>query len=114
MHHQQAGYQGMWSKYEVLAIEQTINLPLKGEGIEIVTYVVDTLGYNKLMTGHLELATDLGKAWLSKRGHADTGIPRNTLELFSPQALEPRRCGDCSRIPTNNTGSSAGLVDRYY
>uniref|UniRef100_A0A671FTQ8 Adenylate cyclase type 10 n=1 Tax=Rhinolophus ferrumequinum TaxID=59479 RepID=A0A671FTQ8_RHIFE len=60
VHHQQAGYQGMWSKYEVMAIEQIINLPLKGEGIEIVTYVVDTLGYNKLMTGHLELATDLG------------------------------------------------------
>lgn len=84
VHHQLAGYQGIWSKYEVMAIKQIINLPLKGEGIEIVTYVADTLGYNKLLAGHLELAIDLGKGWLSKRGHADSSnTQKYTAIVFS-------------------------------
>lgn len=101
----------MWFKYEVMAMEHIFNLPLKGEGIEIMTYVADKLGYIKLITGHLDLAIELGKGWQSKRGHANTRIPRNILELFSSQALEPRRCGHCSRNLTDNIGSSAGLVN---
>ncbi|KAM5203243.1 adenylate cyclase type 10 isoform 2-T2 [Hipposideros larvatus] len=60
VYRQLAGYQGMWFKYEVMVIEQIINLPLRGEGIEIVTHVADTLGYIKLMTGYLDVAIDLG------------------------------------------------------
>uniref|UniRef100_A0A8C8X9J1 Adenylate cyclase type 10 n=1 Tax=Panthera leo TaxID=9689 RepID=A0A8C8X9J1_PANLE len=60
LHHQLAGYQGVWYKYEIMAMEQIFNLPLKGEGIEIVSYVADKLGYTKLLMGHLDLAIDLG------------------------------------------------------
>ncbi|XP_032147386.1 adenylate cyclase type 10 [Sapajus apella] len=60
LYHQLAGYQGVWFKYEVMALEQIFNLPLKGEGIEIVAYVADTLVFNKLIMGHLDLATELG------------------------------------------------------
>ncbi|XP_004589196.2 adenylate cyclase type 10 isoform X4 [Ochotona princeps] len=55
-----AGYRGMWFKYEVKAMEQITNLPLKGEGIEIVAHVADRLSYLKLMMGHLDLAIALG------------------------------------------------------
>lgn len=68
LHYQLAGYQGVWFKYEVMAMEQVFSLPLKGEGIEMVTYVADTLGYIKLIMGHLDLAYDLGKVWLGKKG----------------------------------------------
>ncbi|XP_012584365.1 PREDICTED: adenylate cyclase type 10 [Condylura cristata] len=60
LYHQLAGYQGVWFKYEVMAMEQIFSLPLKGEGIEIVSYVADTLSYIKLIMGHLDLAIDLG------------------------------------------------------
>ncbi|XP_058512268.1 adenylate cyclase type 10 [Ochotona princeps] len=55
-----AGYWGVWFKYEVKAMEQITNLPLKGEGIEIVAHVADRLSYLKLMMGHLDLAIALG------------------------------------------------------
>uniref|UniRef100_A0A8C8XAY2 Adenylate cyclase type 10 n=1 Tax=Panthera leo TaxID=9689 RepID=A0A8C8XAY2_PANLE len=74
LHHQLAGYQGVWYKYEIMAMEQIFNLPLKGEGIEIVSYVADKLGYTKLLMGHLDLAIDLGKGCLGKKGHADTKL----------------------------------------
>ncbi|XP_044905386.1 adenylate cyclase type 10 isoform X3 [Felis catus] len=60
LHHQLAGYQDVWYKYEIMAMEQIFNLPLKGEGIEIVSHVADKLGYTKLLMGHLDLAIDLG------------------------------------------------------
>ncbi|XP_029789204.1 adenylate cyclase type 10-like [Suricata suricatta] len=60
LHHQLAGYEGMWFKYEIMAMEQIFNLPLKGEGIEIMSYVAHKLGYTKLLMGHLDLAIDLG------------------------------------------------------
>ncbi|XP_078212463.1 adenylate cyclase type 10 isoform X2 [Callithrix jacchus] len=60
LYHQLAGYRGEWFKYEVMALEQLFNLPLKGEGIEIVAYIADTLVFNKLIMGHLDLATELG------------------------------------------------------
>lgn len=72
LHHQLAGDQGVWFKYEIMAMEHIFSLPLKGEGIEIVAYAATMLGHTKLMMGHLELATDLGKGGLSKRGHAAT------------------------------------------
>ncbi|XP_072686567.1 adenylate cyclase type 10 isoform X2 [Canis lupus baileyi] len=60
LYHQLAGYQGMWFKYEIMAMEQISSLPLKDSGIEIVSYVADKLGYTKLLMGHLDLAIDLG------------------------------------------------------
>ena len=39
-----AGYQDVWFKYEVMAMKQIFNLPLKREGVEIMTYVADRLG----------------------------------------------------------------------
>ncbi|NP_001075622.1 adenylate cyclase type 10 [Oryctolagus cuniculus] len=60
MYHHLAGYQGVWFKYEVKAMEQIFNLPLKGEGIEIVAYVAGKLSYIKLMMGYLDLAIELG------------------------------------------------------
>ncbi|XP_070447598.1 adenylate cyclase type 10 isoform X5 [Equus przewalskii] len=72
LHYQLAGYQGVWFKYEVMAMEQVFNLPLKGEGIEMVTYVADTLGYIKLIMGHLDLAYDLGS-----RAHKMWALLRN-------------------------------------
>ena len=60
-----AGYQDVWFKYEVMAMKQIFNLPLKREGVEIMTYVADRLGYIKLLMGHLDLAIDLGKGWLA-------------------------------------------------
>lgn len=61
-----AGYRGVWFKYEVKAMEQITNLPLKGEGIKIVAHVADRLSYFKLMMGHLDLAIALGKDWMAK------------------------------------------------
>ncbi|XP_037681356.1 adenylate cyclase type 10 [Choloepus didactylus] len=72
LYHQLAGYEGMWFKYEVMAMEQIFNLPLKGQGIEIVAYVADTLGHIKLMMGHLDLAIDLGS-----RAHKMWALLRN-------------------------------------
>ncbi|XP_008573802.1 PREDICTED: adenylate cyclase type 10 [Galeopterus variegatus] len=60
LYHQLAGYKGVWFKYELMAMEKIIDLPLQGEGIEIVAYMADTLGYIKLVTGHLDLAIELG------------------------------------------------------
>ncbi|XP_017723080.1 PREDICTED: adenylate cyclase type 10 isoform X4 [Rhinopithecus bieti] len=60
LYHHLAGYQGVWFKYEVMAMEQIFNLPLKGEGIEIVAYVAETLVSNKFIMGHLDLAIELG------------------------------------------------------
>ncbi|XP_064226781.1 adenylate cyclase type 10 [Aotus nancymaae] len=60
LYHQLAGYQGEWFKYEVMALEKILNLPLKGEGIETVAYFADTLVFNKLIMGHLDLAIELG------------------------------------------------------
>nr|XP_014980645.2 adenylate cyclase type 10 isoform X6 [Macaca mulatta] len=60
LYHHLAGYQGVWFKYEVMAMEQIFNLPLKGEGIEIVAYVAETLVFNKFIMGHLDLAIELG------------------------------------------------------
>lgn len=73
LYHHLAGYQGVWFKYEVMTMEHIFNLPLKREGVEIMTYVADTLGYIKLLMGHLDLAIDLGKPWLVKKELADTG-----------------------------------------
>lgn len=42
-------------------MEQLLNLPMKDEGIEIMAYVADTLGHIKFLTGHLDLAIELGK-----------------------------------------------------
>ncbi|XP_053461947.1 adenylate cyclase type 10 [Nycticebus coucang] len=71
LYYQLAGYQDVWFKYEVMAMEQILNLPLKGEGIEIVAYMADTLGYIKLIMGHLDLAIELGsrahKIWAHLR-----------------------------------------------
>ncbi|XP_015441669.1 adenylate cyclase type 10 [Pteropus alecto] len=60
LHHQLAGDQGVWFKYEIMAIEHIFSLPLKSEGIETVAYAAATLGYTKLTMGHLDLAIDLG------------------------------------------------------
>lgn len=68
LHHQLAGYEGVWFKYEVLAVEQLFNLPLKGEGIEIITYAAYMLSYIKFMMGYLDLAIDLGRGQLGKKG----------------------------------------------
>lgn len=101
----------MWFKYEIMAIEHIFSLPLKSEGIETVAYTAATLGYTKLMMGHLDLAIDLGKGSLSTRSHAATCDTLKQTRAFSPQAHEPRRCGHCSGTPTNSTESSAGSVD---
>lgn len=105
-----AGYQDVWFKYEVMAMKQIFNLPLKREGVEIMTYVADRLGYIKLLMGHLDLAIDLGKGWLVKKGPANA-ITRTILELFCSQVLEPTRCGHCFGIPINTIWSSAGFVN---
>ena len=91
-------------------MKQIFNLPLKREGVEIMTYVADRLGYIKLLMGHLDLAIDLGKGWLVKKGPANA-ITRTILELFCSQVLEPTRCGHCFGIPINTIWSSAGFVN---
>ncbi|KAI5127386.1 Adenylate Cyclase Type 10 [Manis pentadactyla] len=77
LHHQLAGYEGVWFKYEVLAMEQLFNLPLKGEGIEIITYAAYTLSYIKFMMGYLDLAIDLGS-----RAHKLCALLRNPNECY--------------------------------
>ncbi|KAM6217259.1 adenylate cyclase type 10 [Rhynchocyon petersi] len=72
LHHQLAGYEGVWFKYEIMAMEQIFNIPLKGEGIEIVAYVAETLSCIKLIMGHLDLAIELGS-----RAHKMWALLRN-------------------------------------
>ncbi|KAM4860383.1 adenylate cyclase type 10 isoform 1-T4 [Thomomys bottae] len=72
LYHQLTGYQGMWFKYEIMAMEHILNLSLKGEGIEIVAHVADILGYNKFIMGHLDLAIELGT-----RAHKMWALLRN-------------------------------------
>ncbi|KAI4579396.1 hypothetical protein MJT46_000764 [Ovis ammon polii x Ovis aries] len=67
-----AGYEDVWFKYEVMAMKQIFNLPLKRESVEIMTYVADRLGYIKLLMGHLDLAIDLGS-----RAHKMWSLLRN-------------------------------------
>lgn len=98
----------MWFKYEIMAIEHISSLPLRGEGIETVAYAATMLGHTKFMMGHLELAIDLGKGSLSKRGRAATCDTRKQTRAFSPQAHEPRSCGRCSGTPRSSTEASAG------
>lgn len=68
MYHYTAGYQGMWFKYEILVIEHLMNLPINTEAIEVIAYVADKLGHIKFITGHLDLAIELGKGWLGEKG----------------------------------------------
>ncbi|KAM9692794.1 adenylate cyclase type 10 isoform 2-T2 [Dama dama] len=72
-----AGYQDVWFKYEVMAMKQIFNLPLKREGVEIMTYVADRLGYIKLLMGHLDLAIDLGS-----RAHKMWSLLRNPSKHY--------------------------------
>ncbi|XP_060040565.1 adenylate cyclase type 10 isoform X2 [Erinaceus europaeus] len=72
LYHQLTGHASLWFKYEIMAMEQVYNLPLKGEGIEIVAYVADRLSYNKFFMGHLDLAFDLGS-----RAHKIWSLLRN-------------------------------------
>ncbi|EGW08788.1 Adenylate cyclase type 10 [Cricetulus griseus] len=60
LYHHLAGYQGLWYKYEILVVEQLLNLPMKAEAIETIAYVADTLGHIKFLMGHLDLAIELG------------------------------------------------------
>ncbi|EPQ16622.1 Adenylate cyclase type 10 [Myotis brandtii] len=60
LHEQLASQHIMWYKNEIMAMEIILNLPLKAEGIEIMAYMADTLGCNKYLMGHLDLAIDLG------------------------------------------------------
>lgn len=53
-------------------MERVFRLPMTDVGSGIVAYVVDALGYMKVTMGHLDLAIDLGKGWLSRMGGADT------------------------------------------
>ncbi|XP_037362443.1 adenylate cyclase type 10 isoform X2 [Talpa occidentalis] len=96
LYHQLAGYQGVWFKYEVMAMEQIFNLPLKAEGIEIVSYVADTLSYIKLIMGHLDLAIDLGsrahKMWTllrnpKKHRHVLCWLSRSIFLKSRPKQL---------------------------
>ncbi|XP_021006174.1 adenylate cyclase type 10 isoform X1 [Mus caroli] len=72
LYHHLAGYQGVWFKYEILVMEQLLNLPLKGEAIEIMAYTADTLGHIKFLMGHLDLAIELGS-----RAHRMWSLLRN-------------------------------------
>lgn len=78
LYHHLAGYQGVWFKYEILVMEQLLNLPLKGEAIEIMAYTADTLGHIKFLMGHLDLAIELGKGRQGKRTHKVTCSTPNT------------------------------------
>uniref|UniRef100_A0A6I8PF78 Adenylate cyclase type 10 n=1 Tax=Ornithorhynchus anatinus TaxID=9258 RepID=A0A6I8PF78_ORNAN len=60
LHSQLAGYQGIWFKYEIMAIERTFQLPLRGKGVEIVALVTDKLSYIKHLMGYLDLSIQLG------------------------------------------------------
>ncbi|KAK7806947.1 hypothetical protein U0070_009440, partial [Myodes glareolus] len=72
LYHHLTGYQGVWFRYEFLVMEQLLNLPMKDEGIEIMAYVADTLGHIKFLTGHLDLAIELGS-----RAHKMWSLLRN-------------------------------------
>ncbi|KAM4824450.1 LOW QUALITY PROTEIN: adenylate cyclase type 10-like [Urocitellus parryii] len=72
LYHQLAGCQGMWFKYELMAMEQIVNLPLKGEGIEIVALMASRLAHIKYIIGHLYLAIELGS-----RAHKLWSLLRN-------------------------------------
>ncbi|ELW67239.1 Adenylate cyclase type 10 [Tupaia chinensis] len=60
LYHQLRNCQGVWFKYEVMAVEKTFHLPLKAEGIQVMAYVADTLSYMKFILGCLDLAIELG------------------------------------------------------
>ncbi|XP_003767448.1 adenylate cyclase type 10 isoform X1 [Sarcophilus harrisii] len=60
LHSQLAGYQGLWFKYEVMAIENVFNKPLNRETVEIIAYVAEKLSYIKYMMGYLDLSIQLG------------------------------------------------------
>ncbi|KAK1329495.1 hypothetical protein QTO34_011685 [Cnephaeus nilssonii] len=66
-----------WYKYEIMAMEMILNLPLKAEGIEIMAYMADTLGSNKFLMGHLDLAIDLGS-----RAQKMWGLLRNPYKQY--------------------------------
>uniref|UniRef100_A0A8C2LIM8 Adenylate cyclase type 10 n=1 Tax=Cricetulus griseus TaxID=10029 RepID=A0A8C2LIM8_CRIGR len=72
LYHHLAGYQGLWYKYEILVVEQLLNLPMKAEAIETIAYVADTLGHIKFLMGHLDLAIELGS-----RAHRMWSLLRN-------------------------------------
>ncbi|XP_051003725.1 adenylate cyclase type 10 [Acomys russatus] len=72
LYHYMAGYNGVWFRYEILVMEELLNLPMKGEAIEIMAYVADTLGHIKFIAGHLELAIELGS-----RAHRMWSLLRN-------------------------------------
>lgn len=84
LHEQLASQNNTWYKNEIMAMEIILNLPLKAEGIEIMAYMADTLGCNKYLMGHLDLAIDLGKGWLSQTGHPDiSNTQKSTGIVFS-------------------------------
>ncbi|XP_075396582.1 adenylate cyclase type 10 [Tenrec ecaudatus] len=72
MHNHLVGCEGLWFKYELMVMELIFSLPLKGKGIEIVSYVAETLSYIKLLMGHLDLAIELGS-----RAHKMWALLRN-------------------------------------
>ncbi|XP_075843587.1 adenylate cyclase type 10 isoform X1 [Microtus pennsylvanicus] len=72
LYHHLAGYEGMWFRYEILVMEQLLNLPTKDDTIEIIAYVADTLGHIKFLMGHLDLAIELGS-----RAHKMWSLLRN-------------------------------------
>ena len=61
MYHHLAGYEGVWFRYEILVMEQLLNLPINDDTLEIIAYVADTLGDLKFLIAHLDLAIELGK-----------------------------------------------------
>ncbi|XP_074078020.1 adenylate cyclase type 10 isoform X2 [Macrotis lagotis] len=60
LHSQLAGYQGLWFKYEVMAMENIFNKPLSRETVEIIAYVAEKLSYTKFIMGYLEISIQLG------------------------------------------------------
>ncbi|XP_008060916.2 adenylate cyclase type 10-like, partial [Carlito syrichta] len=77
LYHHLAGCQVVWFKYEVMAMEHIFNLPLKGEGIEIVAHVAGTLGHIKFIMGHLDLVIELGS-----RAHKMWALLRNPNQHY--------------------------------
>lgn len=88
-----------WYKYEIMAMEMILNLPLKAEGIEIMAYMADTLGSNKFLMGHLDLAIDLGKGWLSQTGHADISDTRESTEIVFSSGSRAQKMWGLLRNP---------------
>uniref|UniRef100_F6YGE4 Adenylate cyclase type 10 n=1 Tax=Monodelphis domestica TaxID=13616 RepID=F6YGE4_MONDO len=60
LHSQLGRYQGLWFKYEVMAIETIFNKPLNKETIEMILHVAVKLSHIKFLMGYLELAIQLG------------------------------------------------------